>query len=660
MKTRKKPIKRTERKQNPIIKTERKQKTVKKSGMEKALLSALLTKNKSFSLKRLIHDYNEITHQEVPIPGVSAVPLGEDLYEWHGNIKAITDNDYKGAVLHFKMSFPDNYPIDPPKIYLLNTRIIHPNVMPDRRVCIDIFEKDTGNYKGWKSGYTILSILIQLQAFFFDINKNYSYNIKEVKQEMDDFKCSQCKHRGSANPYPEFPKITNKNNKMTYNQYKEAKKKEICCYQRKITFEEGALGLGVSISNIPRTGEIRSIVPCFDFIAFKTYTKERLRVGFNGEHFTHWFPLYFGEKNKEKVFLNSLTKAISMITKGNTKVFKTELILKVMPKFFNSIILNIINEKIHNSSRAIEILIYIYRILIMLVKTYPELKAEVNKNLEEFIKKPEQRIKEKTPSLGDLLVMLSISDHTIEELLPSYISEHMDRQIFWILQEIPKFEELIESDKVDDIRANICFKCGIVGQQFLLFYYYFLKEIVFKECDTLDKFATKLDQNFGCLTETEIDQHRIKISEILKIDNFNDFFKFMKMKPPSKEELNQRLKQAYKNSETKKYHGKDEVRYVPPPKEQVKCYMEKYENFENLIERGKLLSVDSPKWKELLNTFDVVKQFKYMYPNKEMTPLALIRLFREQYSESLFFEVKENKDKENNNRIGEELNKKNS
>ena len=46
--------------------------------------------------------------------------------------------------------------------------------------------------------------------------------------------------------------------------------------------------------------------------------------------------------------------------------------------------LNIMSEKVYNSSRAIEILIYVYRVLIMLAQTYPEFKAEVNKNLEEF------------------------------------------------------------------------------------------------------------------------------------------------------------------------------------------------------------------------------------------------------------------------------------
>ena len=40
----------------------------------------------------------------------------------------------------------------------------------------------------------------------------------------------------------------------------------------------------------------------------------------------------------------------------------------------------------------------------------------------------------------------------------------MDRQIFWILQEIPEFEELINKSEVDDIRDKVCFKCGIIGQ----------------------------------------------------------------------------------------------------------------------------------------------------------------------------------------------------
>ena len=624
-------------------------------------MTALIVQKKTFSLQRLMHDYEEITHQKVPIPGVSALPLDEDFYRWHGNVKAITNNVYKGAVLHFELSFPKDYPLSPPTVRLLNTGLHHPNVLPDRRICLDMFEKEKGSYKGWKTGYTVLSILLQIQVFFFDVGENYLTEqnkeiIKNELSEMAQFNCSQCKHKGSSNPFPPFPESTEQNLKLTQEQYKEEKKNEICCYHRKTTFLKAPLGLGVSISKIPRTGEIKGVTPRFDFIAFKTYTKERLRVSFNGERFTHWFPLYFGVE-KDKV-LNSLQKAISMLAKGNTKEFNPNLILKVMPKFFNYIVLNIMSEKVHNSSRALEILMYVYRVMLLLEEKFPEVKAEANKNLEEFIKNPEQRIKDKTPSLGDLLVMLSISDKQIEELLPSYIEEQMDRQIFWILQEIPEFEKLIDSDSVDDIRAKICFKCGITGQQLLLFYYYFMKKVIYDECDSLTKFAEKLDTNYCCLTEREIDKHRIEINKILKIDNFNDFYKFMNMEPPSKDELNKKLKQAFKNSKAKKYHGTDEVRYVPSPAEQIQYYMKRYEDFENFYKDNKLLPVEDKKWKEQLNNFDIVKEFKYYYPNQELTPLKLIKFQRQKYSESLFFDVKSFQEKIKNNKIGDNLNKK--
>jgi len=689
---------------NKKVKKEKKypkKRVLKKPGMEKAIIRALLDKSKSFSLQRLMHDYKEIKNQKIPIPGVSAIPLDDNIYEWHGNVKAIADNPYKGAVLHFKLVFPYDYPLSPPTVYLLNNGLSHPNVMPDKRICLDMFEKKQGSYTGWKSGYTVLSILLQLQMFFFDVDEKFLDESKKerIKKELEalgEFNCPSCKHKGSANPFPPFQTLEVKNAKLTQTQYKEEKKKEICCYHRKTSFEEDPLGLGISITKIPRTGEIKGVTPRFDFVSFKAYTKEGLRVALNGEHFTHWFPLYFGEnkkkeskkvkekgkgkeKNKDKEkdkeedkeeekeksiandkdkVLNGLKKAISMIAKGNTKEFTPNLFFQVMPKFFNKICLDIIRESVHNSSRALEILIYVYRVMLLLIETFPEIKTEANKRIDEFIKHPEKRIKDNTPSLGDLLVYLTISDKNIEDLLPSYIDEQMDRQIFWILQEIPQFEALIDKSEVDNERAKICYKCGIVGQQILLFYYYFMNYIVYSECPSLKKFAEKLDKNFGCLTEIEIDKHRKKINEILEIDNYDDFYKFLELKPPSKDALNKKLKQAYQNSLKKKYHGTDEERFVPPPEEQVRYYMKRYEDFSNFVKNGKLLPADNKKWKDELDKFDLVQEFKYAFPNQEMTPLDLIRFIRQKYSESLFFDVAAFQEKVNNNKIGEDINKK--
>ena len=89
---------------------------IKKKEMENAQIKASLVKNKTLSLKRLLHDYEEIKNQIIPIPGVSALPLGDNMYEWHGNIKSLANNIYKGAVLHFRFSFPRDYPLSPPDV----------------------------------------------------------------------------------------------------------------------------------------------------------------------------------------------------------------------------------------------------------------------------------------------------------------------------------------------------------------------------------------------------------------------------------------------------------------------------------------------------------------------------------------------------------------
>ena len=134
--------------------------------VDNAEIKASLVRNKTLSLKRLLHDYEEIKNQVIPIPGVSALPIDDKMYEWHGNIKSLSDNIYKGAVLHFKFSFPKDYPLSPPSVYLLNYNFSHPNILEGGKICLDMFEKQGNNYKGWKTGYTVLSILLQLQSFF--------------------------------------------------------------------------------------------------------------------------------------------------------------------------------------------------------------------------------------------------------------------------------------------------------------------------------------------------------------------------------------------------------------------------------------------------------------------------------------------------------------
>ena len=67
---------------------------------EAAQMGALLSQNKSFAVQRLLRDWNEIKvqTQNSPLLGVSASPLENSMYNWHGNIKALTQNVFKGNI----------------------------------------------------------------------------------------------------------------------------------------------------------------------------------------------------------------------------------------------------------------------------------------------------------------------------------------------------------------------------------------------------------------------------------------------------------------------------------------------------------------------------------------------------------------------------------
>ena len=81
----------------------------------------------------------------------------------------------------------------------MNKDFTHPNILSDGSICLDMLTTSIEPYKGWKSGYTVLSNLIQLQNFFFDVDENFiTFSNREIIKEqvikMNQFKCPNCKH----------------------------------------------------------------------------------------------------------------------------------------------------------------------------------------------------------------------------------------------------------------------------------------------------------------------------------------------------------------------------------------------------------------------------------------------------------------------------------
>ena len=141
-----------------------------------ALLRTAATNcGKNFATKRLQKDLEEIENTDIPTVGVTAHPLDDDFFVWHGNIRGPVDTVYANAVLHISITIPETYPKDPPAIELL-TPITHPNVF-GTTLCLDLLSKtsksDTDTI-GWSSAYTIQSLLLQLQSFFLQLTEKHN------------------------------------------------------------------------------------------------------------------------------------------------------------------------------------------------------------------------------------------------------------------------------------------------------------------------------------------------------------------------------------------------------------------------------------------------------------------------------------------------------
>jgi len=593
-------------------------------------------------------DYNEIINQKVPLVGVTAHPIDDSMFVWHANVKAIADNGLKGAVMHLELRFSEYYPKVPPKIFHLNRGIKHPNIMSDNSVCLDMLEKQCGEpYKGWTPAYTVFSILLQLQSFFFDydmtrLTDDEKKNLPELVRVMNEHNCKSCGHKGSSNPKPSFPEI--EKSELSYTLSREAlrlhQKNEIACVMRKTTFEESPLGFGISIVRIPRTGEIKGITIVQDYLSLKAFQKQRIRnIGFSKQNFTHWLPLYFGKPEQAGIFQHLTERAISMICTGSTRNFQPEQILRVYPKVFTFMITEVVQEKTSNSCRSLKTLLHIYRAFRFMLDLYPQVQENLENLLGRFISEPTFRLKENTSSLGDLLTYSILSHkNALKDLLIPYIDESQDRSIFWMIKLLPELEELINSSDIDDVRAKVCFKAGIVGHQILLFYSYLNNKILFKTAKSSDDIKKRLDEDYGNINEDELFSHQKKIKEILKIESFKNYYEFLEMTPPSDKEMNLKIKQAFQNSLSKKYHGDiDEVRHVPSEKDQIMLLLNKFTPVNDLLDKeGKLLPVTDSVWEKSVLGLEIGKKLRYSHPTLKLSPQIVASEHEKETYSSLF------------------------
>jgi ubiquitin-protein ligase len=71
--------------------------------------------------------------------GVSAFPVGENIFTWVGTIEGGKGTLYEGLSYKLSLRFPNDYPFKPPQVKF-ETTCFHPNVDQFGNICLDIFQ----------------------------------------------------------------------------------------------------------------------------------------------------------------------------------------------------------------------------------------------------------------------------------------------------------------------------------------------------------------------------------------------------------------------------------------------------------------------------------------------------------------------------------------
>jgi len=96
-------------------------------------------------------------------------------------LKAEDSSIWEGGIYPFKVTVPENFPIEPPVVKLPEA-IFHPNIDMDGNVCLNILRKD------WAPVITINHIIFGLETLLNDPNPNDPLNRYAAQLQVNDFK----------------------------------------------------------------------------------------------------------------------------------------------------------------------------------------------------------------------------------------------------------------------------------------------------------------------------------------------------------------------------------------------------------------------------------------------------------------------------------------
>ena len=140
------------------------------------------------AFKRLATELKQINKE--PNYFYSIKPRESNFLIWEFILLGPSDTFYEGGIFDGTIEFPQEYPINPPKVIFKN--ILHPNINKNGEVCISIlhqgrdqygYEKD---YERWNPGHGVDSIMMSIISMLSEPNFESPANVEYSKLWKDE------------------------------------------------------------------------------------------------------------------------------------------------------------------------------------------------------------------------------------------------------------------------------------------------------------------------------------------------------------------------------------------------------------------------------------------------------------------------------------------
>nr|XP_028956906.1 ubiquitin-conjugating enzyme E2 7-like isoform X3 [Malus domestica]XP_028956911.1 ubiquitin-conjugating enzyme E2 7-like isoform X3 [Malus domestica] len=122
-----------------------------------------------------------------PVDGFSAGLVNEaNIFEWSVTIIGPPDTFYEGGFFNAIMSFPEDYPCNPP-VVRFTSEMWHPNVYADGKVCISILHPPGDDPNGyelaterWNPVHTLSTMNLMFVCFLFLCLEEEPYETRQA------------------------------------------------------------------------------------------------------------------------------------------------------------------------------------------------------------------------------------------------------------------------------------------------------------------------------------------------------------------------------------------------------------------------------------------------------------------------------------------------